>query len=74
MKYNEENGYEKMQFDMEVAREISERITEQTEKAKRKGGASHKDAKGAVARRNQKRAERIKGKDLSDMIGKWAGD
>lgn len=73
MKYNEEKGYERMQFDMEVAKEISERISEQTESAK-KGGHSKSSAKSAVARRNQKRAERIEGKDLSDMLGKWASD
>ena len=73
LKYNEENGYERMQFDMEVAREISERITEQHEAAK-SGRKSPTDARSAVARRNQRRAERVEGKDLSDMIGKWASD
>ena len=73
LKYNEENGYERMQFDMEVAREISERITEQHEAAK-SGRKTSGNAKGAVARRNQRRAERVEGKDLSDMIGKWASD
>ena len=62
-----------MQFDMEVAREISERITEQHEAAK-SGRKSSGSAKSAVARRNQRRAERVEGKDLSDMIGKWASD
>lgn len=73
LKYNEENGYERMQFDMEVAREISERITEQHEAAK-SGRKSSADARSAVARRNQRRAERIEGKELSDMIGKWASE
>ena len=62
-----------MQFDMEVANTISERITEQHEAAK-KGRKSAGDAKSAVARRNQKRAERVDGKGLSDMLGKWASD
>ena len=43
-------GYEMMQFDMEVAREISERITEQHNTANGKSNANN-----AVARRNQKR-------------------
>ena len=72
IKYNAENGYERMQFDMEVAREISERISEQTESAKK--GGSKGNAKNAVARRNQRRAERMEGKDLSDMMTKWVSD
>lgn len=68
MKYNDEMGYEKMQFDMEVAREISERITEQNDAVKGKGNANK-----AVARRNQKRHQRetISNKEMGGVIGNW---
>lgn len=68
MKYNDEMGYEKMQFDMEIAREISERITEQNDAAKGKGNANK-----AVARRNQKRHQRetISNKEMGGVVGNW---
>ncbi len=68
MKYNDEMGYEKMQFDMEIAREISERITEQNDAANGKGNANK-----AVARRNQKRHQRetISNKQMGGVIGNW---
>lgn len=68
MKYNDEMGYEKMQFDMEIAREISERITEQNDAAKGKGNANQ-----AVARRNQKRHQRetISNKEMGGVVGNW---
>jgi len=55
-----------MQFDMEVAREISERITEQHEASKGKGNANK-----AVARRDQKRQERISNQEMGGIVGNW---
>ena len=71
MKYNEEDGYERMQFDMGVAATISERIKEQSDASKGKA-----DAKGAVARRNQKRKDRatISGKQTNNVLKDWVSE
>lgn len=58
-----------MQFDMEIAREISERITEQHESGKRKNGGS-RSAREAVANRNRKR-EMVSGKEVENEMSKW---
>tara|TARA_R110002126_G_scaffold18370_4_gene70513 strand:+ start:824 stop:1033 length:210 start_codon:yes stop_codon:yes gene_type:complete len=66
-------GYEMMQFDMEVAREISERITEQHNTANGKSNANN-----AVARRNQKRHQRdketISNKKMGGILDDWLKD
>lgn len=71
MKYNEEDGYERMQFDMGVAATISERIKQQTDASKGKA-----DAKAAVARRNQKRKERatINNKEMGNVLKNWVSE
>jgi len=56
-----------LQFDMMVAAEISDRIKEQHDEAN-----SKIDGKRAVARRNQKRAERISQKDMGNFMQQWA--
>jgi hypothetical protein len=60
-------GYEMLQFDMIVAAEISDRIKEQHDEAN-----SKIDANRAVARRNQKRSERISQKDMGNFMEQWA--
>ena len=63
-RYDDETGFELLQFDMSVALEINERITEQTEQM---------NAKRAVAKRNQNR-ERISSKDMGSIMDKWVGE
>lgn len=58
-----------MQFDMEIAREISERITEQHEQAKRGNGGS-RAARRAVAKRNQQRHIQNQ-KEVGDSVSDW---
>ena len=56
-----------MQFDMEVAREISERIKEQSDSSKGKGNANK-----AVAKRNQERERRsLSSKEMGGVLGDW---
>ena len=52
LKYSVEGGRHLMELDLIVAADINDKISEATSQA------SKKDAKGAVARRNQKREER----------------
>jgi len=52
LKYSVEGGRHLMELDLLVAADINDKILEATEKA------SKKDAKGAVARRNQRREQR----------------
>ncbi len=59
-----------MQFDMEIAREISERITEQHEQAKRGNGGS-RAARRAVAKRNQRRAAMQNQEEVGNAVDKW---
>jgi|TARA_R100000482_G_C5115101_1_gene142613 hypothetical protein len=63
-RYDDETGFELLQFDMSVALEINERITEQTEQM---------NAKRAVAKRNQNR-ERISSKDMGSIMDKWVDE
>lgn len=58
-----------LEFDLTIAAEISERITEQTEKATSNRG----NAKKAVARRNQKRAT-ISSQQMGSVIDDWVGE
>mgnify|MGYP001212804383 FL=1 len=64
-KYDCEDGFDRMQLDLEIAREINEQINEATRDAQ-KSGAKASDAKGAVARRNQRREARKNNKHLSN--------
>jgi hypothetical protein len=68
-KYNCEGGFIMLEFDLIIAAEISERITEQTEQATNNRG----NAKKAVARRNQKRAT-ISSKQMGSVINDWVGE
>ena len=52
LKYSVEGGRHLMELDLIVAADINDKISEATSQA------SKRDAKGAVARRNQKREER----------------
>ena len=45
-----------LELDLLVANEIAEQLTESAEKSKKKGKANKAKAKGAVARRDQRRA------------------
>lgn len=56
-RYDCDDGFYRMQLDLEVAKEINDQINEATRDAQ-KSGAKASDAKGAVARRNQRRAAR----------------
>jgi len=61
-----------MQFDMEIAREISERITEQHEQAKsNRGNGGSRSAKRAVAKRNQRRAAMQNQAEVGNAVDKW---
>lgn len=70
-KYDCEDGMLKMEYDMMIASEISERISEQMEEAKGKI-----DANKAVARRNQRRADRpmISPKEMGETLSGWLND
>lgn len=61
-KYDDEMGWELLQFDISVASEINERISEQ-----------HEDAKKAVARRNQKR-EMVSSSEMGSIMDNWVGE
>lgn len=63
-RYDDETGYELLQFDISVAAEINERIKEQTDEM---------DAKRAVAKRNQRR-EKISSAQMGSIMEKWAGE
>lgn len=52
LKYSVEGGRHLMELDLLIAADINDKISEATERA------SKKDAKGAVARRNQRREQR----------------
>lgn len=63
-RYDDETGYELLQFDISVAAEINERIKEQTEEM---------DAKRAVAKRNQRR-EKISSAQMGSIMEEWVGE
>jgi hypothetical protein len=63
-RYDDETGYEMLQFDISVAAEINERIKEQTDEM---------DAKRAVAKRNQRR-EKISSAQMGSIMEEWAGE
>lgn len=63
-RYDDETGYELLQFDISVAAEINERIKEQTDEM---------DAKRAVAKRNQRR-EKISSAQMGSIMEEWAGE
>ena len=67
-RYNCEGGRDKLQYDVLVAAEISERINEQHEEAQGK-----RDAKKSVAKRNKKREERMTGKQLGQVLSDTFG-
>ncbi len=64
LKYNQEGGKYLMELDMNIAIEINDKIAEATAKAKAGSSpsglrrATADDAKGAVRRRNERRAAR----------------
>jgi len=70
-KYDCKGGWIKLDYDLEIALEISSRIKEQYDEKDNK-----MDAKKAVARRNQRRAESatVKPKDMGNMLKEWAGE
>jgi len=59
-RYDCEGGRHKLEFDLLMASEITERIVEQTDKAK--------NAKSSVEKRNQRRAARMSGKELGEVL------
>ena len=78
MKYNEQGGWRRMDFDIAVASEMSDRIAEQHEKAKAEGSARARrgGAQAAVTRRNKRREQEGRtmtggelGKLLQDTFG-----
>ena len=70
-KYDCEGGWIKLEYDLEIALEITKRISDQYDEQNNK-----LDAKKVVARRNQRRAERatVNPKDMGNIMKKWAGD
>lgn len=60
-RYDDETGYEMLQFDISVAAEINQRIKEQTEEM---------DANRAVAKRNQRR-EKISSETMGSIMQNW---
>lgn len=70
-KYDCEGGFDKLEFDLAIASEISERITEQHEEAQGKNSSSR--ARKAVAKRNQNRAT-ISGKEMGSIMDKWVDE
>lgn len=65
LKYSVEGGRHLMEMDMVIAAEINDKISDATSEAKKK------DAKGMVARRDQRRAERkllSNNMDLLDIL------
>jgi len=67
-RYNCEGGRNKLQYDMLIAAEISERINEQHEEAQGK-----RDAKKSVAKRNKRREHRMSGKELGQVLSDTFG-
>ena len=63
-KYDCKGGFIKLEYDMLIAAEMSERILEQTERSNNE--SSSRRAKRAVATRNQKRE-----KMTSEAMDKW---
>lgn len=55
-RYDREDGFDRLMLDIEVANEINDLVSEAHSKSQNKARAS--DAKGAVARRNQRRKDR----------------
>ena len=68
-KYNCKGGLLKLEFDMIIASEMAERISEQYDEAK--GEVGSRQAKKAVARRNQKRSAAIR--DQAEVASKLEG-
>ena len=68
-KYNCKGGLLKLEFDMIIASEMAERISEQYDEAK--GQVGSRQAKKAVARRNQKRSAAIR--DQAEVASKLEG-
>lgn len=68
-KYNCKGGLLKLEFDMIIASEMAERISEQYDEAK--GQVGSRQAKKAVARRNQKRSAAIR--DQAEVANKLEG-
>jgi hypothetical protein len=64
-KYDCEGGFIKLEYDLLIAAEISDRITEQTEKSSNE--SSSRRAKRAVAKRNQNR-EKMTSQTMNDWI------
>lgn len=62
-KYDGEGGQIRLQYDLAIAAELSDRIREQTDEAKNK-----RDGKRAVAERNKNRAMRMSGKKLGEVL------
>lgn len=63
-RYNDENGMNLMELDLIVAGELSDRIKEQHEES---------NAKRAVAKRDQRRAERMSKEDLGNALNDFIG-
>jgi len=67
-RYQEEGGMKSLELDLLVAAEMSERISEATEKAKQEGANYSKNANRAVARRDKRRAARKRINNNADLF------
>jgi len=56
-RYNVPGGHYKLEFDLLIASEIAEQLNEATASSGR--GKKHRDAKGAVARRDRRRKQYV---------------
>ena len=65
-------GYELLQFDLLVAAEIGDRIKEQIEETK--GSTGSKNAKRAVAKRNQRKKETISSETMGNIMKDFVGE
>tara|TARA_R100000458_G_scaffold59227_2_gene69193 strand:- start:12000 stop:12266 length:267 start_codon:yes stop_codon:yes gene_type:complete len=78
MKYHEQGGWARMDFDVAVAAELNERISEQHEEAKARGrsraGMGSRGSSSAVTRRNKRREERANATMTGGDLGKLLQD
>ena len=65
-KYDCRGGWFKLEYDLAIAGEMSDRIGEQMDEKR--------DANAMVARRNQKRQAMITSKEMGSILTDWAGD
>ncbi len=63
-KYDCAGGWFKLEYDLAIAGEMSDRLSEQMDEKR--------DANAMVARRNQKRAAMIDSKEMGNIMKDWA--